>query len=116
MKFGLTVGNGYVNDSKFWQNLKNEYLSVKNHSLQDWERMTRLIPDNVMQRTEAEKKRNQQLIKELDDKKTSNTSSNLIEQLRKGSNPNLEAPTPQRKNIIPQKLVIQNILNQSKVY
>ena len=60
--------------------------------------MTRLIPDNIMQRTAEEKKRNQQLIKELADKKTNNKNSDFLKQLRSGSNPNHVSPTPQQKN------------------
>lgn len=98
IKFGITVGDGYPEDPNFWQSLRNEYLNNENNSIQDWERMTRLIPDNIMQRTAEEKKRNQQLIKELADKKTNNKNSDFLKQLRNGSNPNHESPTPPQNN------------------
>lgn len=97
MKFGITIRDGYSDDPKFWQSLKNEYLNDEKHSLQDWERMTRLIPDSVMQRTDEEKKRNQQLIKELANKKTNNDRSNFLKQLRNGHNPNLPPLVSQQK-------------------
>lgn len=133
IKFGITIYEGYSDDPKFWQSLKNEYLNDKKHSLQDWERITRLIPDNIMQRTDEEKKRNQQLIKELADKKISNKISNLMEKKRKQQlikeledkkvnnktsnltkqlnnelNPNLVSPSSQQKINGPQKLVLPN--------
>ena len=106
MKYGITIGEGYPNDPEFWQNLKKEYLNDDTHSLQDWERMTRLIPDNVMQRTDEEKKRNQNLIDEMAIKKTRNTDAKLKKQLRNGYNPKLEAPAPRPKNNSHQKQTV----------
>ncbi len=77
MKHDVTILGGYPQDPQFWKDLKNEYLADKSHSLQDWERMTRKIPDDVMQRTPEEQARNKKLL-----------DADLLKKLRKGVNPN----------------------------
>ena len=52
-------------------------MADKSHSLQDWERMTRKIPDDVMQRTPEEQARNKKLL-----------DADLLKKLRQGVNPN----------------------------
>ncbi len=84
MKHNVTILAGWPEDQKFWQDLKKEYLSDKSHKPEDWERMTRKIPDDVMQRTPEEKARNKKL-----------NDADIIAQMRKGKNPNLQAtPAP----------------------
>ena len=77
MKHDVTILGGYPKDPQFCKDLKNEYLADKSHSLQDWERMTRKIPDDVMQRTPEEQARNKKLL-----------DADLLKKLRKGINPN----------------------------
>lgn len=87
MKHNVTILAGWPEDQKFWQDLKKDYLSDKSHKQEDWERMTRKIPDDVMQRTPEEKARNKKL-----------NDADIIAQMRKGNNPNLQAtsaPTEQ---------------------
>lgn len=87
MKHNVTILAGWPEDQKFWQDLKKDYLSDKSHKQEDWERMTRKIPDDVMQRTPEEKARNKKL-----------NDADIIAQMRKGKNPNLQttsAPTEQ---------------------
>lgn len=89
MKHNVTILAGWPEDQKFWQDLKKDYLSDKSHKQEDWERMTRKIPDDVMQRTPEEKARNKKL-----------NDADIIAQIRKGNNPNLQttstsAPTEQ---------------------
>lgn len=82
IKHGLTILGGWSKEPQFWQDLKKDYLADKNHKLEDWERMTRKIPDEVMQRTPEEKARNKKL-----------NDADIIAQMRKGKNPNLQEPT-----------------------
>ena len=77
MKHGVAISDGYPKDPQFWKDLKNEYLADKNHSLQEWERMTRKIPDDVMQRTPEEQARNKKLL-----------DADLLKKLRKGMTAN----------------------------
>ncbi len=77
MKHGVAISDGYPKDPQFWKDLKNEYLADKNHSLKEWERMTRKIPDDVMQRTPEEQARNKKLL-----------DADLLKKLRKGMTAN----------------------------
>lgn len=83
MKHNVTILEGWSEDTKFWQDLKQKYLSDKSHKAEDWERMTRKIPDEVMQRTPEEKARNKKL-----------NDADIIAQMRKGNNPNLQTAAP----------------------
>lgn len=60
MKHGIAIKQGFPEDQQFWQDLKKEYLNDKSHSLDEWERMTRKLPDDVLQRTPEESKRNKE--------------------------------------------------------
>lgn len=60
------------------ENLKDEYLKDENHTLADWEKMTRKIPDDVMSRTPEERAR----VKKLND-------AELLKAMRRGNNPYL---------------------------
>lgn len=69
MKHGIAIRQGFPEDQQFWQDLKKEYLNDKSHSLDEWERMTRKLPDDVLQRTPEESKRNKERnMKELREK------------------------------------------------
>jgi len=83
IKHGMTILDGWSKDSQVWHDLKKDYLADKNHKLEDWERMTRKIPDEVMQRTPEEKARNKKL-----------NDADIIAQMRKGNNPNLQTAAP----------------------
>ena len=79
MKHDITITGGWPKDQKFWQDLKAEYLKDNKHSLSDWEKMTRKVPDDVMGRTPEEQQRNKKL-----------NDADLLKRLRQGNNPNLE--------------------------
>ena len=65
MKHGMVIGrDGYSQDPKFWQEMKKEYLNTGKGRLSEWERMTRNIPDDIMQRTPEERARNRRLLDE----------------------------------------------------
>ena len=57
LKHNATIIAGWPEDKQFWKNLKDEYLKDENHTLADWEKMTRKIPDDVMSRTPEERAR-----------------------------------------------------------
>lgn len=80
MKHNITIADGWPKDKEFWKNLKNEYLSNPDRTLKDWEKMTRKIPDDVMERTKEESERNKKL-----------NDAELLKQMRMGKNPNLES-------------------------
>lgn len=90
MKHNVTIMAGWPEDQKFWQDLKKDYLSDKSHKLEDWERMTRKIPDDIMQRTPEEKERNKKL-----------NDADIIAQMRKGKNPNLQESTAEQTSKAP---------------
>lgn len=78
IKHGVTIIAGWPEDRQFWKNLKDEYLKDENHTLADWEKMTRKIPDDVMSRTPEERAR----VKKLND-------AELLKAMRRGNNPYL---------------------------
>ena len=78
LKHNATIIAGWPEDKQFWKNLKDEYLKDENHTLADWEKMTRKIPDDVMSRTPEERAR----VKKLND-------AELLKAMRRGNNPYL---------------------------
>ena len=78
LKHNATIIAGWPEDKQFWKNLKDEYLKDENHTLADWEKMTRRIPDDVMSRTPEERAR----VKKLND-------AELLKAMRRGNNPYL---------------------------
>ncbi len=81
VKHGVTIIAGWSEDKQFWQDLKADYLKDEKHTLADWERMTRKIPDDVLSRTPEESARNKKL-----------NDAEILKQMRRGNNPYL---TPQ---------------------
>ena len=79
MKHDITIMDGWSQDKEFWKNLKEEYLKDPDHALKDWERMTRKVPDDVMNRTKEESERNKKL-----------NDTEMLKKMRMGKNPNLE--------------------------
>lgn len=118
LKHDITFNCAYFpSDQKFWQDLKAEYMSHKNASLYNWERMTRNVPDEIMSRTPEEISRKKKIDNDLKIQKLrgipysphgnaqeQSASQNkdvlsvyenhkeLIENLRHGNNPNISAP------------------------
>ena len=86
LKHDITITNGWPQDKEFWKNLKEEYLKNPDHALKDWEKMTRKIPDDVMNRTKEESERNKKL-----------NDADLLKEMRMGRNPNLETKEPETK-------------------
>ena len=78
LKHNATIIAGWPEDKQFWKNLKDEYLKDENHTLADWEKMTRKSPDDVMSRTPEERAR----VKKLND-------AELLKAMRRGNNPYL---------------------------
>lgn len=62
IKHHMTIIAGGPKDPQFWKNLKQEFLSDKNNSLELWEKLTRNIPNEVMLRTPEEMERNNKLL------------------------------------------------------
>lgn len=73
MKHNATILAGWPEDKQFWQDLKADYLKDEKHTLADWERVTRKIPDDVMGRTPEESARNKKL-----------KDAEILKQMRKG--------------------------------
>ena len=111
IKHGIVIGNdGYSQDKQFWQDLKKQYLEDGKGDLSEWERMTRNVPDDIMQRSPEERTRNQKLLDEAkvrdlrglpynpkkrqSDKanmqigEKSNVDKDFVNSLRNGENPN----------------------------
>lgn len=91
IKHGLAIGHGWPEDAQFWQDLKKDYLADKKHNLGEWERMTRKIPDEIMQRTPEEQARNKKL-----------NDADLLKALRQGKNP-LTVDQADKGNTSPQE-------------
>lgn len=66
--FDMTIGpsSSYPKDTKFWKALKEEYLKNEKNSTEGWNKVTRFVSDEVMERTEEEKKQNKDLIASLE--------------------------------------------------
>lgn len=45
---GIAVGGDVPQDPKFWQNLKKEYLNNPEHSIDNWQHLTRKVPPQYM--------------------------------------------------------------------
>ena len=71
LEHGITIGKGSTvpQDVGFWKDLKSEYLKDKTHSEEEWNKMTRFVPDEVMGRSKEESAKNQKLIFDLDTKR-----------------------------------------------
>lgn len=94
LKNGLVIGEGYSNSPKFWKQMREDYLKDPNHTEKEWDRLTSRIPDDV-------------LGKKADDLTHKNSKvAVLLGQLRKGKNPNLEAPaqSPKTGKMTPEQL------------
>lgn len=78
LKHNATIISGWPENKQFWKDLKDDYLKDPNHTLADWEKMTRKIPDDVMSRTPEERDR----VKKLND-------AELLKAMRRGNNPYL---------------------------
>ena len=71
LEHGITIGRGSTlpEDTKFWQELKKDYLKDSKHTEEQWNKMTRFVPDKIMGRTKEESSKNQKLIFDLEAKK-----------------------------------------------
>ncbi|MBQ4084932.1 MAG: hypothetical protein IJC30_04685 [Alphaproteobacteria bacterium] len=81
LEHGITIGKGSTvpQDMEFWKDLKNEYLEDKNHTEEEWNKMTRFVPDEVMGRTKGESVKNQKLIVDLDLKKKQSEQTKVVQ-------------------------------------
>lgn len=90
----ILLGECYPKDKKFWQSFKAEYLKDKNHSAENWEKLTADIPDEIMGRNK------------ISDKEKLNTLS------RQGIN--LNSATPTKQNTAQSKLNVNQITKQTR--
>ena len=77
--------------------LKEEYFKNPEHKLSDWVKMTRFMPDDLLQRTNEEKKLKDDFFK-----------GEHITKLRQGINPNLQ-DTQNTAKAQPQKVSLQDL-------
>ena len=85
---GIAVGGDVPQDPKFWQNLKKEYLNNPEHSIDNWQHLTRKVPPQYM----GEMK-NEHSLSPTQATNPRAASGSFIKQLRNGNNPKL---TPQQ--------------------
>lgn len=102
LKYGLTIGGGYPKDTEFWKELKNEYLKEGKHSQEDWEKITRQVPNDIMQRTNEEIIRNKNLL----------AIDNQLEKVRNKLTPEHPSTVPVPSKNTPQKLKSNSYTNQ----
>ena len=103
LKHNITIAedSDFPTDQTFWKNLKEEYFKNPNHKLSDWVKMTRFMPDDLLQRNNEEKKLKEDIFK-----------SEQIKKLRQGSNPNLRST--QNEGLIQPKTPISLKLQQMR--
>lgn len=89
IEHGIILNGDYPQNPKFWQSFKADYLKDNKHSVEEWEKLTNHIPDEIMGREKL-------------------SAKEKIDMLSKqGINPNLEAP--KKQNITPTKLNISQL-------
>ncbi len=103
LKHDITITGGWPKDQQFWQDLKAEYLKDDKHSLNDWERITRKIPDEVMGRTPEERQRNKKL-----------NTADMLKRLRQRNNHNPEPRQQSGQQQSGANLTLEQLLDMKK--
>ena len=104
---GIAVGGDVPQDPKFWQNLKKEYLNNPEHSIDDWQHLTRKVPPQYM----GEMK-NEHSLSPTQATNPRAASGSFIKQLRNGNNPKLtpQQNKPQQRSNGNQPLFVQQMI------
>lgn len=87
LKLGITLSGGYPEDPKFWSNLKEEYFKNPENTKENWDKMTRLVPDEIIGRDKEKELNTLKLNEETttkseektDDKSMDNTVNDKLE-------------------------------------
>lgn len=104
---GIAVGGDVPQDPKFWQNLKKEYLNNPEHSIDNWQHLTRKVPPQYM----GEMK-NEHSLSPTQATNPRAASGSFIKQLRNGNNPKLtpQQNKPQQRSNGNQPLSVQQMI------
>lgn len=104
---GIAVGGDVPQDPKFWQNLKKEYLNNPEHSIDNWQHLTRKVPPQYM----GEMK-NEHTLSPTQATTPRAASGSFIKQLRNGNNPKLtpRQNKPQQRSNGNQPLSVQQMI------
>lgn len=104
---GIAVGGDVPQDPKFWQNLKKEYLNNPEHSIDNWQHLTRKVPPQYM----GEMK-NEHSLSPTQATNPRAASGSFIKQLHNGNNPKLtpQQNKPQQRSNGNQPLSVQQMI------
>lgn len=104
---GIAVGGDVPQDPKFWQNLKKEYLNNPEHSIDNWQHLTRKVPPQYI----GEMK-NEHSLSPTQATNPRAASGSFIKQLRNGNNPKLtpQQNKPQQRSNGNQPLSVQQMI------